>query len=135
MPEIPVKLDTGYCSNFYTSFVQICALVFVLHALELRHSYTLYKIMHKEISAEIRGCIKTRHKLGLSARAIFNEICSAYGHGTTVYSTATRWIKRFKSGIETADSESGRGRPANVVSSKMTEKVNDLLKIDNSSSS
>ena len=48
--------------------------------------------MAKEISAEIRGCIKTRHKLGISARAIYNEICSAYGHGTTSYSTITRLI-------------------------------------------
>ena len=86
--------------------------------------------MAKEISAEIRGYIKTRFKLEISARAIFNEICSAYGHGTTSYSTVTRWIKRFKSGIETVDSASGRGRPASIVTSKMTDKVNDLLKID-----
>ena len=82
--------------------------------------------MAKEISAEIRGYIKTRFKLGFSARAIFNEICSAYGHGTTSYATVTRWI----SGIEAVDSASGRGRPASVVTSKMTDKVNDLLKID-----
>ena len=60
--------------------------------------------MAKVISAEIRGYIKCRFKLGISARAIFNEICSANGHGTTSYSTVTRWIKRFKSGIETFDS-------------------------------
>ena len=41
-----------------------------------------------------------------------------------------RWIKRFKSGIETVDSAPGRGRPASVVTSKITDKVNDLLKID-----
>ena len=112
MHEMPVQIYTGNCSIFYlsidTSIVQICALVFVLHAL-------LCKTMAKEISAEIRGYIKkTRFKLGISARAMFNEICSAYGHGTTSYSTVTRWIKRFKSGIETVDSASGRGRPASV---------------------
>ena len=40
MHEMPVQLYTGNCSNFYisidTSFVQICELVFVPHALEVR---------------------------------------------------------------------------------------------------
>ena len=49
---------------------------------------------------------------------------------TLSYSTVTRLIKRFKSGIETVDSAPGRGRPASVVTSKITDKVNDLLKID-----
>ena len=41
-----------------------------------------------------------------------------------------RWIKRLKSGIETVDSAPGRGRPASVVTSKIADKVIDLLKID-----
>lgn len=86
--------------------------------------------MAKEISAQIRGYIKTRYKLGISARSIFNEICSAYGDSATSYSTVTRWIKRFKSGIETVESAPGRGRPATVVNSKMTHKVNALLQTD-----
>ena len=44
-------------------------------------------------------------------------------------STITRWIKRFMSAVEIVDSASGRGRPASVVTSKITGKVNDLLKI------
>ena len=47
-----------------------------------------------------------------------------------MYSTVTWWIERFKFGIETIDSAPGRGRPASVVTSKITDKVNDLLKID-----
>ena len=39
-------------------------------------------------------------------------------------STVTRWIKRFKSGIETVDSVSGKDRPASLVTSKITDKVN-----------
>ena len=42
----------------------------------------------------------------------------------------SRLIIRFKSGIETIDSAPGRGRPASVVTSKITNKANDLLKID-----
>ena len=34
------------------------------------------------------------------------------------------------SGIETVDSAPVRGKPASVVTSKITDKVNDLLKID-----
>ena len=41
-----------------------------------------------------------------------------------------RWIKRFKSGKETVDSAPGRGRPASVVTFMITDKANDLLKID-----
>ena len=41
-----------------------------------------------------------------------------------------RWIKRLKSGIETVDSAPGRGRPASDVTSKIADKVIDLLKID-----
>ena len=47
-----------------------------------------------------------------------------------MYSTVTRWIKRFKSGKETVGSAPGRGRPASVVTSKITDKANDLLKKD-----
>ena len=57
MHEIPMKSNTGNSSIFYlsmdTSIVPIGALVFVLHALEVR--YRLYKIMALETSAEIRG--------------------------------------------------------------------------------
>lgn len=57
--------------------------------------------MAKDISAEIRWYIKSQLKLGISAKAIFNEICSAYEHSTSSYSnsTFTRWVKRFKSEI------------------------------------
>ena len=62
MNEIPMKSNKGKFTIFYlsmdTSIVPIGALVFVLHALEVR-SYRLYKIMASEISAEIRGYIKT----------------------------------------------------------------------------
>ena len=51
-------------------------------------------------------------------------------HGTLSYLTVTRWIKRFKSGIDSVDSAPGRGRHARVVTAKITDKVNDLLKID-----
>ena len=61
---------------------------------------------------------------------LYSTNCSAYGHATCSYSTVNRWIKCFKSGIETVDSASGIGRPASVVTSKITDKVNDLLKID-----
>ena len=49
--------------------------------------------------------------------------------GIVRHSTITGWIKRFMSAIEMVDSASGRGRPASVVTSKITDKVNDLLKI------
>ena len=49
--------------------------------------------------------------------------------GIVRHSTITRWIKRFMSAIEMVDSASGRGRPASVGTSKITDKVNDLLKI------
>ena len=55
---------------------------------------------------------------------------SAYGHGASSYTTVTRWIKRFKSGIDTLDSAPGKGRSASVVTSNKTDNVNDLLKID-----
>ena len=42
----------------------------------------------------------------------------------------TRWIKCFKSGKATIDSAPGKGRPASVNTSKITDNVNDLLKID-----
>ena len=64
------------------------------------------------------------------ARAIFNEIVPLLGMALARIKTVTRWINRFKSGIETVDSAPGRGRPASVVTSKITDKVNDLLKID-----
>ena len=46
------------------------------------------------------------------------------------FQNGIRWIKRFKSRIEMVDSAACRGRPAIAVTSKITDKVNDLLKID-----
>ena len=39
-------------------------------------------------------------------------------------------LNAFKSGKETVGNAPGRGRPASAVTSKVTDKANDLLKID-----
>ena len=77
--EIAVKSYTRDCSKFYLSI----AIIFVLIGLntDMVHSlksfiYTV-KITVKAIIIEIRGYIKLRYKLEISARTIFIEICFA----------------------------------------------------------
>ena len=73
--------------------------------------------MAKEISKEIRGYmyIKTRFKLGKPAKAIFDELCVAYGHRIVSYSTVTRWYKRFKMGLSQLKVHKvKKGQPAKV---------------------
>lgn len=90
---------------------------------------TVY-VMAKEISKEIRGYIKTRFKLGKPAKAIFDELCVAYGHRIVSYSTVTRWYKRFKSGIESVESAPRPGRPASAIVPQIIQKVQNILKKD-----
>ncbi|XP_053406375.1 cytochrome P450 26A1-like [Mercenaria mercenaria] len=51
-------------------------------------------------AAEIRGYIKTRCQLSVSAKEIFDELCVVHGQNEVSYATVTRWIKKFNSGCD-----------------------------------
>ncbi|XP_053387175.1 protein GVQW3-like [Mercenaria mercenaria] len=80
-------------------------------------------------AAEIRGYIKTRCQLGVSAKEIFDELC-VHGQNEVSYPTVTRWIKKFKSGCDSINDAPKSGRPCSATSNTMVNKVCDVVKSD-----
>ncbi|XP_053390950.1 protein GVQW3-like, partial [Mercenaria mercenaria] len=81
-------------------------------------------------AAEIRGYIKTRCQLGVSAKEIFNELCVVHGQNEVSYATVTRWIKKFRSGCDSINDAPKSGRPCSATSNTMVNKVCDVVKSD-----
>ena len=78
-------------------------------------------------SAKIRSYIHTRYKLGIKAKEIYHEICDAYGTNEVSYTTVTRWIRRFKKGVDSVEDASRPGRKHSAITPKNTQKVRDFL--------
>ncbi|XP_045194792.2 protein GVQW3-like [Mercenaria mercenaria] len=81
-------------------------------------------------AAEIRGYIKTRCQLSVSAKEIFDELCVVHGQNEVSYATVTRWIKKFKSGCDSINDAPKSGRPCSATSNTMVNKVCDVVKSD-----
>ena len=69
-----------------------------------------------------RSYIKNRCILGIQAKAIFNEICRVYGNNELVFSSVTRWCKKFKSGVDSVEDALYARRPKTATSQKIVEK-------------
>ena len=68
---------------------------------------------------------------GKNASQAANKICAVYGLDTVSISTAQRWFKRFRSGVEVVEDAPRSGRP--VV--KNCDKIGELVERDRHSSS
>ena len=91
--------------------------------------YTVYKKRHVN-SAEIRAYIKMRYGLGFTAKPIFDDIWSVYGHDAVSYRTVNRWIAKFKLGQQHVDDDPKTGRKRSVVVPRTVEIVKKLLNQD-----
>lgn len=81
-------------------------------------------------SAKIRSYIHTRYKLGITAKEIYNEICDAYGTSEVSYTTVTRWLRRFKKGVDSVEDAPRPGRKHSAITPKNIQKVRDLIAKD-----
>jgi hypothetical protein len=54
---------------------------------------------------------------------IYNEICLVYGNNELSFSSATRWCKKFKSGLDSVKDAPHARCPKTTTLPKMVEKV------------
>ncbi|XP_060594912.1 histone-lysine N-methyltransferase SETMAR-like [Ruditapes philippinarum] len=78
-------------------------------------------------NVEIRAYIKARMTFWLSGEAIHKELCRIYGPSVVSERTVQRWIVKFKSGTESLNDASGRGRKHTVVTKNNIKKVQELI--------
>lgn len=76
--------------------------------------------------SHLRFYICTRVKLGLSAKAIHQELCQAWGEGCASYSMVADWTKRFKEGRQSFDDDERIGRP---VTSTTDDNIHDVYSL------
>ena len=81
-------------------------------------------------SEEIRVYIKNRSKLGITSKEIFEELCTVYGQNEVSYSTVTRWVKKFKTGIETVKDGARPGRSRDAATDNTIKKVLEVVNSD-----
>ena len=66
--------------------------------------------------------IKNRSKLGIASKDIFQELCNVYGQNEVSYSTVTRWVKKFKMGLEGVKDATKPGRSHNAATNNVIQK-------------
>ena len=67
----------------------------------------------------------------MQAKDIFNDICRVYGNKRTFFfSSVTRWCKKFKSGVDSAEDAPHARRPKTATSQKNSSKVTNLVATD-----
>ena len=62
-------------------------------------------------NSEIRSYIKSRIRLNIHSKQIFNELCGIYGPQTISMRTVFRWVKAFKAGKFSVENDTIPGRP------------------------
>ena len=64
---------------------------------------------------EIRSYIKSRIRLNIDSKQIFNELCGIYGPQNISVRTVFRWVKAFKAGKFSVEDDTRPGRPKTSV--------------------
>jgi histone-lysine N-methyltransferase SETMAR len=77
-----------------------------------------------------RVYIKMRTTLNESPTAIHAELVKIYGESAYSYITVTRWVRRFKEGIESVDDEPRSGRPITACTEENADLIKQLLDDD-----
>ena len=91
-----------------------------------------YNVASMEQNKEkIRLILEYYYDSGKNASQAANNICAVYGPNKVSFSTAQRWFKRFRSGIEVVEDAPRSGRP--VV--ETCDKIAELVERDRHSSS
>ncbi|GFR93853.1 transposase [Elysia marginata] len=92
--------------------------------------------MHRKASAietvEYRSVIKFLHlkMKGQNSTEIHQEMVQVYAEKCSSYSTATHWVRKFKSGFLSVMDEHREGRPPSVVTEKNVSTVEKLIMQD-----
>ena len=76
---------------------------------------------------EFRAVIKFLTKEGAKAIEIHWRMADVYGDISPKYSTVAKWSAEFKHGRDSLEDDPRPGRPANVISQEMIDRVERLM--------
>lgn len=79
---------------------------------------------------EFRAVIKHLYIKGLTAKEIKAELDSVHGTSAPVYATVYNWINEFKRGRTSTEDEHRSGRPVDVSTPEMINKIHDMVLSD-----
>ena len=75
---------------------------------------------------EFIAAIKFLTKEGAKAKEIHQRMADVYGDSSPKYSTVTKWSAEFKLGRDALEDDPRPGRPADVISQEMIDRVERL---------
>ena len=76
---------------------------------------------------EFRAVIKFLSKEGAKAKEIHRRMADVYGDSSPKYSTVAKWSAEFKHGRDSLEDDPKPGRPADVISQEMIDRVERLV--------
>ena len=76
---------------------------------------------------EFRAVIKFLTKEGAKAKEIHWRMADVYGDSSPKYSTVAKWSAEFKRGRDSLEDDSRPGRPADVISQEMIDRIERLV--------
>ena len=76
---------------------------------------------------EFRAGIKFLTKMGAKAKEIHRRMADVYGDSSQKYSTVAKWSAEFKRGRDSLEDDPRPGRPAEVISQEMIDRVERLV--------
>ena len=77
---------------------------------------------------EFRAVIKFLTKEGAKAKEIHWRMADVYGDSSPKYSTVAKWSAKFKHGRDSLEDDPRPGRPADVISQEMIDRVERLVR-------
>ena len=76
---------------------------------------------------EFRAVIKFLTKEGAKAKEIYRRMADVYGDSSLKYSIVAKWSAEFKRGRDSLEDDPRPGRPADIVSQEMIDRVERLV--------
>ena len=76
---------------------------------------------------EFRAVIKFPTKEGTKAKEIHRRMADVYADSSSNYSTVAKWSAEFKRGQDSLEDDPRPGRPADVISQEMIDRVERLV--------
>ena len=80
----------------------------------------------KSQNIEFRAVVKFLIKEGAKAKEIHWRMADMYGDSSPKYSTVAKWSAEFKRGRDSLEDDPRPGRPADVISQEMIDRVERL---------
>ena len=87
-------------------------------------------VFRKMEKSEFRVVIKHLYLKGLTQKMIKAKLDEVYGKSAPVFGTVYNWVKEFNCGRTSSIDEHRSGRPAEVTTLEMIDKIHDMVLSD-----